>query len=156
MRKRNTVLSLAAAATVAALISSCAPAGQYVAHSNLTVQCTETLVGQNVAFGVTDGGVSGTGHCAITGVLHDSGPVTDYRTQDGETAFIRRVIAGAKGAITIVITIHLVSGGGEPWTITSGTKTYTKLHGRGFEVVDNYQGSPATFVLKGTVSQARA
>jgi hypothetical protein len=45
-------------------------------------------------------------------------------------------------------------GGSEPWTITSGTKTYAKLHGRGNEVVDNYAGSPATFVLKGTVSSS--
>jgi hypothetical protein len=89
-------------------------------------------------------------------VLHDSGPVTDYRTQNGETAFIRRVITGTRGTITFVITIHLASGGGEPWTITSGTKAYANLHGRGHEVVDNYAGSPATFVLKGTVSQVRA
>jgi hypothetical protein len=155
MRKRNIVLSLAAAApAVAGLISSCAPAATNVAHSNLTVKCTENLTGQGQD--VTDGGVSGTGHCTITGMLHDSGPTTDYRTQNGETALIRRVVTGAKGAITFVITIHLASGGGEPWTITSGTKTYTKLHGRGYQVVDNYAGSPATFVLKGTVSQARA
>jgi hypothetical protein len=40
--------------------------------------------------------------------------------------------------------------------ITSGTKTYAKLHGQGYQVVDNYTGSPATFVLKGTVSQIQA
>ena len=92
----------------------------------------------------------------MTGILHDSGPATDYRTQNGETAIIRRVVTGAKGTITFVITIHLANGGGEPWKITSATKTYAKLHGRGYQVVDNYQGDPATFVLKGTVSQARA
>jgi hypothetical protein len=152
MRKRNTVLSLAAAPAVAALISACAPPAA-VAHSNLTVQCAETLTaGQNV----TNGGVAGTGHCALTGAVRDSGPVTDYRTQRGETAFIRRVVTGAQGTITFVITIHLVFGGGERWTITSGTKTYAKLHGRGYQVVDNYAGSPATFVLKGTVSHVRA
>jgi hypothetical protein len=64
-------------------------------------------------------------------------------------------VTGAKGTITFLITIDLTSGR-EPWTITSGTKTYATLHGRGNEVVDNYAGSPATFVLKGTVSQARA
>ena len=152
MRKRNTVLSLAAAPAVAVLISSCAAAAQNVAHSNLTMQCAENLTGLDV----TNGGVAGTGHCAITGMLHDSGRATDYRTQNGITALIRRVVTGAKGTITFVITIHLASGGGEPWTITSGTKAYAKLHGRGYQVVDNYQGSPATFVLKGTVSQARA
>jgi hypothetical protein len=150
MSKRNVALSLAIAPAVAVLISSCAPAAH---KSNLTMQCTETgTVAQNTSpTGVTDGGVAGTGRCTITGVLHDSGPVTDYRTQNGETAIVRRVVTGAKGTITFVIRIDLV-GGSEPWTITSGTKTYAKLHGRGNEVVDNYSGSPATFVLKGTVS----
>ena len=155
MSKRNIVLSLVVAApTAAVLLSSCAPAARNVAHSNLTVQCTENLTGQDV----TNGGASGTGHCALTGVLHDRGPTTDYRTQNGETVLIRRVVTGAKGTITFLMTITLAGPGpgGEPWTITSGTKTYTKLHGRGYQVVDNYTGSPATFVLKGTVSQVRA
>ncbi len=149
MRKRNIVLSLAAAPAVAALISSCA-ASQHVAHSNLTVQCTENPTGQDP----TNGGAWGHGRCTITGAVHDSGPATDYRTQNGTTALIRRVVTGAKGTITFVITINLTGGGGEPWKITSGTKTYTKLHGRGYEVVDNYAGTPATFVLKGTASPA--
>jgi hypothetical protein len=149
MRKRNIVLPLAVPA-VAVLISACGPAAQNVANSNMTVQCTATLVPQAQA--VTNGGVAGHGHCTMTGVLHDSGPTTDYRTENGATILIRRVMAFAKGTITFVITIPLVGAGGERWTITSGTKTYTKLHGRGYQVVDNYAGSPATFVLKGTVS----
>jgi len=158
MRKPNIVLSLAAAAPAAAvLISACAPPAA-VAHSNLTVQCAETLTaaqgGSNG--GVTNGGVAATGHCTLTGVLRDSGPVTDYRTQRGETALIRRVVTGAKGTITFVVVLHLVFGGGERWTITSGTGAYENLRGRGYQVVDNYAGSPATFVLKGTVSRARA
>lgn len=153
MRKQNTGLLLAAAPAVAALISSCAPAAQNGAHSNLTVNCTETV---NSGIDVTGGGVSGTGHCTMTGMLHDNGRATDYRTQNGETALIRRVVTGAKGTITFLITIHLANGGGEPWTITSGTKAYTRLHGRGYQVVDNYAGTPATFVLKGNVSQTRA
>jgi len=151
MRKRNIVLALGAAPAVAALISSCATS-QHVAHSNLTVQCTENRTGQDP----TNGGVAGDGRCTITGVVHDSGPATDYRTQNGTTALIRRVVTGAKGTITFVITINLTGAGGEPWKITSGTKTYTTLHGRGYQVVDNYSGTPATFVLKGTVSQAKA
>jgi hypothetical protein len=152
MRKRISALLIAAAPAAAVLISACAPGAQNVAHSNLTMQCTENLTGPNV----TNGGVAGTGHCTITGRLHDSGPTTDYRTQNGATILIRRVVTGAKGTITFMITIHLVGAGGEPWAITSGTKTYRKLHGRGYEVVDNYAGSPATFVLKGTVSHVRA
>jgi predicted GNAT superfamily acetyltransferase len=69
--------------------------------------------------------------------------------------YIRRVVTGAKGTITFVITINLVSGG-QPWKITSGTGAYAKLHGRGYQVVDHYQDTPATFVLKGTVSPAQA
>lgn len=152
MRKRNKVLSLAAAPAVAAVISSCALGAHNGGKSNLTVQCTENLTGQDV----TNGGVSGRGHCTLSGLLHDSGPATDYRTQSGETAFIRRVVTGAKGTITFVITIHLGSGGSEPWKITSGTMTYAQLHGRGYQVVDNYTASPATFVLKGHVSHIRA
>jgi len=152
MRRRNIALSLAAAGSaVAVLISACAP---HVAHSNLTVQCTEPLLHADVV----DGGVAGTGRCALTGVVHDNGRVTDYRTQEGNTAFIRRVVTGAKGTITFLITITLTGPGpvGEPWKITSGTKTYTNLHGRGYQVVDNYMGSPATFELKGTVAKAQA
>jgi hypothetical protein len=150
MRQRNIVLSLAAAApVVAVLISSCASAAQNVPDRNLTVQCTETLTGQDV----TDGGVAGTGHCTLTGGLHDSGPDTDYRTQNSTAILIRRVVTGANGTITFLITINTAGQGGEPWTITSGTKTYAKLHGRGYQVVDNYTDSPATFVLKGAVSQ---
>ena len=66
---------------------------------------------------------------------------------------IRRVITGAKGSITLVVKIPQVGAGGETFTITSGTAAYAHLHGRGYQVVDNYQAIPATFVLKGTVSQ---
>ena len=90
------------------------------------------------------------------GRLHDSGPTADYRTQTPETIFIRRVITGAKGTITFVIKIPTAGAVGEPWTITSGTGTYAKLQGRGYQVVDNYTGTPATFVLTGTVSQVKS
>ena len=150
MRKRNIVLSVAAVPAVAVLISSCAPAA--VPNSNLTVQCTETLVPDPEL--VTGGNVVGTGHCTMTGLLHDSGPTTDYRTLSSTKIIIRPTVTFAKGTITFVITIYTVGPGGEKWTITSGTKAYTKLHGRGYEVVDDYTDSPATFVLKGTVSQA--
>jgi hypothetical protein len=56
MRKRNIVLSLTAAPAVAVLISSCASPAP-VRDSNLTVQCTENLTGQDV----TGGNISGTG-----------------------------------------------------------------------------------------------
>jgi hypothetical protein len=146
MRKRNFVLSLAAAPAIAVVISSCT---QNVPDSNLTVHCTDTLT----AVDATNWGVSGHGHCTLTGVLHESGPEITYRAQTVEAIFIRRVITGAKGTITLVVKIPQVGGGGETFTITSGTGAYAKLHGRGYQVVDNYQAIPATFVLKGTVSQ---
>jgi hypothetical protein len=149
MRKQNIALSLAAAApAVAALISSCA-ASQHVPGRNLTVRCTDTLT----AVDATNWAVSGHGHCTLTGALHESGPEITYRAQTAEAISIRRVITGAKGTITFVIKIPQIGGGGEPWTITSGTGAYAKLHGHGLQVVDNYQATPATFVLKGTVSQ---
>ena len=147
MRKPKIVLSLAAAPAVAVLLSSCA--SQNVPGSNMTMHCTDTLT----AVDATNWAVSGHGHCTLTGALHESGPEITYRAQTDEAIFIRRVITGAKGTITFVIKIPTVGGGGEPFTITPGTGAYAKLHGHGLQVVDNYQGSPATFVLKGAVSQ---
>jgi len=150
MGKPNLVLSLAAAASgVAVLVSACAPPAA-LANANLTVRCAETLVPN--ASAVTNGGVVGTGHCTMTGQLHDSGRTTDYRTANAVTIRIRRVIAFAKGTITFAIAIPLVGGGGERWTVTSATRTYTNLRGRGYEIVDDWADSPATFVLKGTIS----
>jgi len=146
MRKRNFVLSLAVAPAIAVVISSCT---QNAPDSNLTVHCTDTITGADV----TNGGVVAHGHCTLTGALYDNGPEIDYRTQTPEVITIRRVITGAKGSITLVVKIPQVGAGGETFTITSGTGAYAKLHGRGYQVVDNYQAIPATFVLKGTVSQ---
>jgi hypothetical protein len=100
----------------------------------------------------TNGGVAGTGHFTISGVITDKGTETDYRTVKGSTALIRRVAVAKKGTITFLIRINLTTGSA-PWTITSGTKTYKGLHGKGTEVVDKYYTTPAIFVLKGTVSQ---
>ena len=146
MRKRNFVLSLAVAPAIAVVISSCT---QNAPDSNLTVHCTDTITGADV----TNGGVVAHGHCTLTGALYDNGPEIDYRTQTPEVITIRRVITGAKGSITLVVKIPQVGAGGETFTITSGTAAYAHLHGRGYQVVDNYQAIPATFVLKGTVSQ---
>jgi hypothetical protein len=97
-------------------------------------------------------GVSGTGRFTISGAITEKGTVTDYRTQKGNTAVVRRVAVGKRGTITFVITIDLATGA-EPWTIASGTKAYRGLRGKGKEVVDAYYTQPATFVMKGTVSQ---
>ena len=157
MRRLSVIVALAA---LAAGCSSASTGGHVTASpsgsrahltvtSALTVHCTENLTGADV----TNGGVAAHGHCTLTGALHDNGPEIDYRTQTPDTITIRKVITGANGSITLVVKIPQVGPGGETFTITSGTGAYAKLHGRGYQVVDNYQAIPATFVLKGTVSQ---
>jgi len=101
--------------------------------------------------GVTDGSVAGTGHFTITGAIHDKGAFTGYRSVRGQIAKIRGVYVGTKGTITFVTTIDL-STASSAWTISSGTKSYAGLRGKGKMTVDNYQSDPYTFVMKGTVS----
>ena len=105
--------------------------------------------------GVTNGGVSGTGHFTATGAINDKGTYTDYRSVrgQGQIAKIRSVMVGKKGTITIVTTIHLWTESIAPWTITSGTASYVGLQGKGRLIVDNYESDPYTFVMKGTVSR---
>jgi len=117
------------------------------AHGKITLHSTETLRGPDI----TDGHVAGTGRFTISGAINDEGTITDYRTVKGALALIRRVAVGKKGTITFVIRINLATGS-EPWTITSATKAYKGLHGKGIEVVDNYASTPATFTMQGTVS----
>jgi hypothetical protein len=102
--------------------------------------------------GVTDGGISGTGHFTVTGAIDDTGTYTHYRSVKGEIATIRTVNVGRKGTITIVITIDL-SAGSSAWTITSGTRSYAGLHAKGTLTVDNFESNPYTFVMRGTVSR---
>ncbi len=70
----------------------------------------------------------------------------------GQIATVRNVDVGTKGTITFVITIDL-STGSSAWTISSGTKSYVGLRGKGTVTVDNYERNPYTFVMKGTVSR---
>jgi hypothetical protein len=103
--------------------------------------------------GVTNGGVAGTGHFTATGAINDKGTYTGYRSVKGQIAKVRNVMLGEKGTITVVITVHLGSESPAPWTITSGTKSYLGLHGKGTLTVDNYESDPYTFVMKGTISR---
>ena len=140
-------------ASVIATLAVAAPASLAAsplkaASRTLAVRCTEILKKPDV----TNGGVAGSGHCTLTGAISDKGAVTDYRRVTGNTARIRRVLVGKKGTITFLITINL-STGAEPWSITSGTKAYKGLHGKGRQVVDKFDATPAMFVMKGTVSR---
>jgi hypothetical protein len=121
------------------------------ASRKITVRSSETLKSQDV----TDGGVAGTGQFTISGTISDAGRVTDYRTMKGNKVLIRRVVVGKKGTITFLVTLDL-SGPSTAlgqWTITSATKSYEGLHGSGKQTMDNYESSPATFALEGTVTQ---
>jgi len=101
---------------------------------------------------VTDGGVASTGHFTATGAINDRGTYTHYRSVKGQIAKITNVAVGTKGTITFVIRIDM-STGSTPWTITSATKSYAGLRGKGTLTVDNYARNPYTFVMKGTVSR---
>jgi hypothetical protein len=104
---------------------------------------------------VTDGGVAGTGHFKISGAISDDGRVTDHRTVKGNTVLLRRVVVGKKGMITFLVTLDMSARSNALGhsTITSATKTYEGLCGSGKQTVDDFESSPATFALAGTVSQ---
>jgi hypothetical protein len=137
---------LAVAAT-AATQSLAQPAGAAVS-GRITLRSSETLKEPHV----TNGGVAGRGRFIISGAIADKGTLIDYRTQKGNIAHLRRVAIGTKGTITFTITINLATGA-EPWTVASGTRLYTGLHGRGTVTLDAWYTSPATFVMKGIVSE---
>jgi hypothetical protein len=136
------------AVALATGVSGSAAASRVVTNHDVTVRCTEILKNPDV----TNGGVAGTGHCRLSGKIEDKGKATDYRRQVGNKVRIRRVVAGQKGTITFLITIDL-STGAEPWSVISGSKAYRGLRGKGRQVVDNFSATPATFVMKGTISR---
>jgi hypothetical protein len=150
---KTTVLAALAIVLVVAVPASLAQPlqvqGRSSAKGQITVRSREILKGGDV----TNGGVAARGRFRISGAITDKGKVTDYRTVKGGTALIRRVAVGARGAITFLITIHLGESGPELWKITSATRAYKGLHGKGRQVVDKYYETPAIFVLRGTVSR---
>ena len=135
------------AVALATAVTGSAAASRVGTSHDVTIRCTEILKNPDVK----NGGVAGTGHCTLSGKIEDKGKATDYRRQAGNKALIRRVVAGQKGTITFLITIDL-STGAEPWSVTSGSKAYRGLRGRGRQVVDDFTATPARFVMKGTIS----
>jgi len=136
------------AVALATAVTGSAAASRVATNRDVTVRCTEILKNPDV----TNGGIAGTGHCTLIGKIEDKGKATDYRRQVGNKALIRRVVAGKKGTITFLITIDLKTGA-EPWSVTSGSRAYRGLRGDGRQVVDNFSATPATFVMKGTISR---
>ncbi len=95
------------------------------------------------------------GSRAGVGAIADAGAVTDYRIVKGNKVLIRRVVVGKNGMITFLVTLNVSAPSTAlgRWTITSATKSYEGLHGSGKQTVDNFESSPATFALAGTVTQ---
>lgn len=141
------ILALVAMVAVGVPFSSSAASLRSDVRGKVTVRATETNERHAV-----DGGVSGKGTFTISGVITDKGSVTDYRSQKGMKALVRRVAVGRNGTITFLITIDMNTGS-ETWTIGSASKRYKGLSGKGKEVIDDWSSKPAKYVLTGTVSQ---
>jgi hypothetical protein len=73
----------------------------------------------------------------------------------GHVVLIRRVVAGKNGRMTFLITLDMNAPPPAlgKWTITSATRSYKGVHGSGQQTVDDFESSPATFALAGTVSR---
>jgi hypothetical protein len=112
----------------------------------VTVRITGTNDGGDK---VTNGGVAGHGNFTASGAITDKGTVTGYRTVKGAFITLRFVSVGTKGAITFVVKIDTDLGTSR-WTISSGTKAYKGLHGKGTER-ENADYTVST--LTGTVSR---
>ena len=98
----------------------------------------------------SDGSLAGKGTFKATGAITDAGPVLAYRSvsANGTLITLRFVAKGKKGAITYLIKID-TNAGTSRWTISSGTKAYKGMHGKGIERENaNYTVS----TLTGTVS----
>jgi len=119
------VMAVAAPTSFAAL-------SQSYAGGKVTVR----IAGANNGQDVTNGGVAGRGHFTASGAITDKGTVVAYRTVKGSLPggliTLRFVTFGKKGTITFVVKID-TSVGTSRWTITSGTKAYKGLHGKGTE-----------------------
>jgi hypothetical protein len=97
-----------------------------------------------------DGSLAGRGTFTASGALTDAGPALGYRTvsSSGTLITLRYVAKGKKGTITYLVKIDTTAGTSR-WTISSGTKAYKGLHGKGIERENaNYTVS----TLTGTVS----
>ena len=132
------VVTLAALASVTAIAANSAGA-------RVTVRIAAS--GPNNGEEVTNGGVAGTGHFTASGAITDRGTETTYRTMKGALITLRFVAVGKKGKITFVVKID-TNVGTSRWTITSGTKAYKGLRGKGIER-ENAQYTVST--LTGTV-----
>ena len=96
----------------------------------------------------TDGSLAGKGTFRASGALTDTGVALGYRTVSADGITLRFVTKGNKGTITFVVKIDTTTGTSR-WRITSGTKAYAGLHGKGAE---SENASYTVSTLRGTVS----
>jgi len=99
----------------------------------------------------TDGSLAGKGTFKATGAITDAGPALGYRkvSAAGTAITLRYVTKGTKGTISYLVRID-TSAGTSRWIISSGTKAYAGLHGKGTE---SENAAYTVSVLKGTVSR---
>jgi hypothetical protein len=96
--------------------------------------------------------VSGVGRFRISGAINDRGTTQARRTVKSTTVVIRRAMVGKKGTFRLVLTIPK-AGGDKTWRITSGTRAYKGLHGKGTEDSAIFSGALGDFMLSGKVSR---
>jgi hypothetical protein len=132
-RTTLTVIVLAALAGLAVAAVSSASGGikGAAAGGKLKVRISDMNAGGK-GDSVTNGGLAGTGRFTASGAISDNGKALVYRTVKEPLITLRYVTAGKKGTITFVVKINMTLGSSR-WTITSGTKVYKGLHGKGIE-----------------------
>jgi hypothetical protein len=107
------------------------------------------IAGTNDRSEVTDGSLVGKGTFKASGAITDAGTALAYRTVRGTLITLRFVTKGKKGAITYVVKIDMIAGTSR-WTITSSTRAYSGLRGKGRE---SENASYTVSTLRGTVSR---
>jgi len=130
-RIRSLALSFVPVLAVVALTGALLASDPRVARAgvgNVTVR----VVGANDGREVEDGSLAGTGRFTAVGAITDKGKALAYRTKKGALIILRFVTVGEKGTITFVVRIDTILATSR-WTITSATKAYKGLHGKGTE-----------------------
>jgi hypothetical protein len=147
MTNRAVVLGFAATLLCAAVPTSLAAPVQKRAGGTVTLHIRE----RGDADAPADV-VSGVGRFRISGAINDRGTTKAHRTVKSTTVVIRRVMVGKKGTFRLVLTIPK-AGGDKTWRITSGTRVYRGLHGKGTEDSAVFSGDLGDFMLSGKVSR---
>jgi hypothetical protein len=70
----------------------------------------------------------------------------------GLIVYTKLISTGKKG--TFYVSEKIIEGGTHTWTLTSGTRAYAGLHGKGFETGSpNFQTLRVRVAMSGTVSR---